>query len=196
MFKAFKGFGKLKDKPGGASPTRYIAVEEEKKNGNSPSLEELAKKIDGLVSGSKCEEELKPHGPLGELSPEPEDSSRDELTNAVPETEEDAGEKIKVVEMKLGKDGAAMPAAKVAAPAPPPSTDTASAPTSAPAPAPAPSPTPATPSVEGLNNLFRDDEEEENPLANLIRTMPEYTTHEIVEDLNELMRIMREWHKD
>ena len=47
-----------------------------------------------------------------------------------------------------------------------------------------------------LSGIFSEDEEEENPLANLIKSMPEYTTQEIVEDLNEIQRIIHEWRRE
>jgi hypothetical protein len=46
-----------------------------------------------------------------------------------------------------------------------------------------------------LSGLFIDDEEEENPLANLIKSLPDYTTQEIVEDLKEIKRIIHEWQR-
>ena len=200
MFKAFKGFGKPKEKPGGA-PARRIAILEETTNGNGRSLEELAQKIEGLVKGSNGEEGPKPHGPLGELSIVPAESNGEETTDVVPEVEAPSPEQVKLVEVNLAKGSAAAPPAAAAPPV-------AAVPPAAAVPAPSPAPTPApvtapvaeakpgaAPSVEGLNNLFRAEEEEENPLANLIRTLPEYTTHEIVEDLNEIKSIMREWHK-
>jgi hypothetical protein len=181
-FKSFKCFplGKPKKKPGGDPPARQIALTEEKMNGDAHNLGEMAQKIEGLATGSNGEEGPKPHGPLSELSLEPDDSSRDELSNAIPEPEGESQEQVKLLEVNPGKGTATTPA---------------------PAPAPAPAPSPATPagaapSTEGLNNLFRDEEEEENPLANLIRTLPDYTTHEIVEDLNEIKRIIKEWQRE
>jgi hypothetical protein len=47
-----------------------------------------------------------------------------------------------------------------------------------------------------LSGLFNDDEEEENPPANLIKSLPDDTTREIVEDLNEIKRIIHEWQRE
>ena len=60
-----------------------------------------------------------------------------------------------------------------------------------------PSPAPESEAgISPLNNLFDDEEEEDNPLANLIKSMPDYTTQEITDDLKELQRIIQEWQRD
>jgi hypothetical protein len=50
-------------------------------------------------------------------------------------------------------------------------------------------------SDDSLNGLFTDEEEEENPLANLIRSLPDVSAQEIIDDLNEIKGIIKEWQK-
>ena len=50
------------------------------------------------------------------------------------------------------------------------------------------------PEVDSLNNLFSQDEEEENLLANLINSLPEVTAQELLDDLQEINEIIREGH--
>ena len=46
---------------------------------------------------------------------------------------------------------------------------------------------------DSLNNLFSNDEEEENPLASLINSLPDVTARELMDDLAEIHRIIKEW---
>jgi len=48
---------------------------------------------------------------------------------------------------------------------------------------------------DSINNLFSDDEEEENPLANLIKSLPDVTAEELIDDLNEIKGIIKEWQR-
>jgi hypothetical protein len=52
---------------------------------------------------------------------------------------------------------------------------------------------PADPSKNDLNSLFSTDEEEENPLAALINNLPDVTARELLDDLDEIHRIIKEW---
>jgi hypothetical protein len=49
-------------------------------------------------------------------------------------------------------------------------------------------------SNDSLDSLFSQDEEEVNPLANLINSLPDVSAQEIIDDLNEIKRIIKEWH--
>jgi hypothetical protein len=179
-FKGFKDLtlGKPKEKPGGGpgkeNPSRKIALMEEKMNGRTKNLAEMAQKIQGLAGAPGGDEVTRPHGPLGELSIGPEDRVED-VTDILPVVEAETKDAVKVVEVSISKEPAPA-AAAVAAPEP----------ASAPAPA-----DPGNP----LSGLFSNDEEEENPLANLIKTLPDYTTHEIIEDLGEIKKIINEWQR-
>lgn len=48
---------------------------------------------------------------------------------------------------------------------------------------------------DSLNRLFNSDEEEENPLAALINSLPEVTAREIIDDLEEIKAIISGWQK-
>jgi ribosomal protein L12E/L44/L45/RPP1/RPP2 len=47
--------------------------------------------------------------------------------------------------------------------------------------------------ADSLNNLFNTEEEEENPLASLINSLPDVSVREIMDDLAEIQRIIKEW---
>ena len=47
--------------------------------------------------------------------------------------------------------------------------------------------------ADSLNNLFSSEEEEENPLAGLINSLPDVTARELMDDLAEIQRIIKEW---
>ena len=44
-----------------------------------------------------------------------------------------------------------------------------------------------------FSDLFEDDGEDENPLAALIRNLPDVSVEELVDDLTEIKNIIREW---
>jgi hypothetical protein len=48
---------------------------------------------------------------------------------------------------------------------------------------------------DSFKDLFTSDEEEENPLANLVRTLPEVTINELEDDLKEIKDIIKDWQK-
>ena len=48
-------------------------------------------------------------------------------------------------------------------------------------------------STNDLNSLFSMNEEEENPLAALINSLPDVTARELMDDLDEIHRIIKEW---
>jgi hypothetical protein len=176
-FKSFKGFtlGKPKepgeDPAGKSSPAEEITIMEAKMNGRARDLEDMTERIQKLASEPLASEEVGPHGPLEELSLTPENHTEEETADIFAPEEADAEPSdIKIVEMKMDEK---------------------------PAEAPAPAADAGGLDLGGsLRGLFSEDEEEENPLANLIKSMPEYTTHEIVEDLNEIKRIIHEWERE
>ena len=179
----FKGFkiGKSKENNGkekapetGATATK-IAELEEQLNGRTDNLkktEKQLKKLSGKLGDKENTEEIiaKPHGPIGELSVEPEDDL--DVAALVVDEEDDvaaegSAEKVKLVEV-LGE--------------------------------PAPNP-PAKKEVkveamgDSLDKLFSSDEEEENPLASLIRSLPDVDVNELVDDLKEIKDIIKDWQK-
>jgi hypothetical protein len=48
---------------------------------------------------------------------------------------------------------------------------------------------------DSLNNLFNEEEDEENPLANLIKVLPDVTAQELIDDIAEIKGIIKEWQK-
>lgn len=198
-----KGFkiGKSKNKTEEETVTteettaEQITEMEDKLNGKTKNLEETAQELKELSEVVPEDEEapVGPHGPLDELKVEPEDDNADEedilagpheplnelsiepedklaeLDDNGPEADlpEDTDE-IKVVEVKAGDE-----------------------------PAPEAESEPKTDDLgnDSINNLFADEEEEENPLANLIKAMPDVTAQELVDDLDEIQGIIKEWQK-
>ena len=201
-----KGFkiGKSKDKSeNGAEAVEENTAEqivemEEKINGKTKDLEETAQQLEELTedAGEVKEDEeapVGPHEPLDELTVEPEDKKSDDEAEAVgphqpldeltiepedklaeidedePEADLAEGEgEIKVVEVKAGDEPVAEAESE-------PKVDDIG--------------------DDSINNLFADEEEEENPLANLIRAMPDVTANELVDDLVEIQGIIKEWQK-
>ena len=176
-----KGFriGKSKEKPekDGAetegTTAEQIVEMEEKINGRTKNLEETAQELQEPSGESATPEEGEntpagPHGPLDELSIEPEDklAEVDDVEAGVPEEE---GEEIKVVEVSAGSA------------APPPEGEKEA----------------KVEDIGGdsISNLFSDDEEEENPLDNLIKSLPDVTAGELIDDLNEIKGIIKEWQR-
>lgn len=49
--------------------------------------------------------------------------------------------------------------------------------------------------ADSLKQLFTSEEDEENPLTNLIESLPEVTIDELQEDLKEIKDIIKDWQK-
>jgi hypothetical protein len=170
------------------------------KNKNTGDVEELSVQVtdleEELNKGTSDlmakEQELKtlsgtedikavPHGPIGELKVEPGDTTGvvplvAPVDAAVPP--DAAADDIKVVEIKVDaviNKKEAKP--EVAAPPPPPREEKKDE------------------SNQSLNSLFHQEEEEENPLANLIKGLPDVSADELMKDLNEIRDIIKEWQK-
>ena len=112
----------------------------------------------------------RPHAPLGELSLESEEKLDGPDYIPADEPEEpalDAGEGVKMVEVQI-------------APAAPPEEKN-------------------EPSAADLNasihNIFNNVEDEENPLASLIKTLPDVSATELIDDLKEINEIIKDWQK-
>ncbi|MFC1990927.1 hypothetical protein ACFLU9_02095 [Chloroflexota bacterium] len=48
---------------------------------------------------------------------------------------------------------------------------------------------------DSISDLFSDDEEEENPLASLITSLPDVTATELLEEMKEVQVLLREWQQ-
>ena len=151
-----------------------IAELEEQVNDRTKILEEAGQQLNeltGKATEPAEDEDIPPHahGPLSELSIDPEDIEYEEtIFDTV--TEEQADD-IKMIEIKTEEVTA---------------TDTSN---------PAENPTEQAIGEEdnSFNSLFNDDEEEVNPLAGLISSLPDVTAQELINDLREIKDIIQEW---
>ncbi len=253
-FKISKSNNKSKEETdeSGDTTTTQVADIEKKINKKTKNLKKAAQQLKGLSDMSKDFEEddipPRPHGPLGELTVEPEDRlldleaeadisslleendeevtvievntgvavpveaeelSDEELTTAEEDevsTKVDATanvdkastEDIFKVEVDVASEEAANkaeaeeeePSAKASAPeeVEKPSAE-ASAQTEAKS-----EPKPADDN-DSFNNLFSNEEEDVNPLANLINALPDVTAQELFDDLKEIKEIIQERKK-
>jgi hypothetical protein len=173
MFKGFK-FGKGKKKSDKAEDVPEDLIEEE------AAAEESQEQSDD----DNTETRPGPHGPLEELSVDPEEDLDDvdleaEIADgAVPE---DGAEGINLVEIK------AEGAPPAGATSPPPDADAAALSEDKKEPEP-------KALDDSFDSLFADEEEEDNPLASLIDSLPEVSASEILSDIAEIREIMREGH--
>jgi hypothetical protein len=183
-FKSLKSFnlGKPKERPekdqGGAkdATAMQIAEMEEKLSGRAKDLEAAVQQIQGLsdknidISGGE-DVPVRPHGPIGELTVESEEKTPDKDKSAdTSELPGENGEEIKIVEVKT-EAAAELKEEKEK------------------------KEEKAEDDSESLSKLFSQDEEEENPLANLINSLPDVTAQELLDDLNEIKGIISEWQQ-
>jgi hypothetical protein len=129
-------------------------------------------------------EPVAPHAPLQELTLENENGANNGETPLVEgETAgEENSEPIKMVEVQAAPEA-------VQAPAPPP-----------PAPAASPKDAAAKDSknmdlAASIGNIFDNVDDEENPLANLIKVLPDVAATELLDDLKEINDIIKDWQK-
>jgi hypothetical protein len=191
--KAFDNFslGKIGGKNKKDSPadkdtkTAKIAEMEAKVNNKTKNLKKATEKLNELKTDAGIaipivDIPVRPHGPAAELTLEPED-----LQNTAGITLDEVeindsvklGEEVKVTEVSAEKVAAATkvaPSAVAAAPA----EEKKEA---------------KQEDGDSLKNLFSQDEEEENPLASLINSLPDVTAQELMDDLAEIQRIIKEW---
>ncbi|MCJ7605678.1 MAG: hypothetical protein MUO19_06560 [Dehalococcoidales bacterium] len=198
-FKSFKNIS-LKKKGGDTeddaveiegTTAEQIAEMEKKLNGRTKNLEETAELLNGLSGkaereNKEDEEPVGPHPPLGELS-------LDDIGNDDADFELDtpvAGDPIQVVEMSKGSalSGAVEPVKvedinETEAASGEETDETAAAEVN------------LESEDNSMNNLFDDEEEEENPLANLINFLPDVSVQELIDDIEEIKGIIKEWQK-
>jgi hypothetical protein len=132
-------------------------------------------------------EPIRPHPPLQELSldtPVGEENGDSIATEEASLSTEEAGEVIKMMEIQ------ADPAATASTPPPVNS-----------------SPPPVVKNETGtkeagnldlsssISNIFTNMEDEENPLANLIKVLPDVAATELLDDLKEINDIIKDWQK-
>lgn len=148
------------------------------------NLEETTQQLQDLsetLSDSIDEDDIpKPHGPLVELTVEPEDKMMDIDFDMTSDEElfEAATEEIKVVE--VGADDN-VPADSKEAGEPQPDTEAA--------------PAAEESEDDSFKNLFGSEEEEVNPLATLINSLPDVSAQELVDDLQQIKDIIMDNRK-
>ena len=168
--------GRPKEKPDGDTAeagdnhATQIANLEEELNHRTKDLEatkQQLRELSNTMNGSEKDEETppQPHGPLSELTVEPDDKLMDEETD-VDTLLGEADEEAKIVEVEVGA-GAAAPAEAEKEPAKEEETNS-------------------------FNSLFSQEDDEENPLAALINSLPDVTAQELLYDLQEIKEIMQE----
>jgi hypothetical protein len=177
----FKGFkmGKSKEKnenalAGGVTATQIAELGEQLtgRTNNLKQTEKQLKKLSRKGGIPKESEDIlaRPHGPIGELTLEPEDDSKVADLPAVEASDVAPGESaetVKLVEV-TAEHKVPPPAAKDL----------------------------KTEDIgDSLNKLFTSDDEEENPLANLIRSLPDVDVNELMDDLQEIKDIIKDWQK-
>lgn len=185
----FKGIklGLLKGKGEKDEAEEAQAIEEEGQTGGGESPETTTGQSQEASELSPDEEiPIKPHGPLVELSLD----SAGELDDVEFEKQlgddslsEEELEAVKVVEIKPDTDEMALEEST--------RLDTDAVATEEPS---KEEKEKSKPADDSFDSLFANDEEEENPKASLIESLPDVSAQEILNDITELKDIMREGH--
>ena len=172
--KSNEGKEKEKAASGGGTATQIAELEEQlnSRTNELKQTEAKLKKLSGKSKNGKDSDEVPvmPHGPIGELTIEPEGDLPDLISTIEEETDivpVGSKETIKLVEVKT------IPASPLAA-AKEAKEDL---------------------SRDSLNALFSNNEEEENPLASLVRSLPDVAANELLDDINEIKGIIKDWQK-
>jgi hypothetical protein len=188
-FGAFK-IGKSKEKPdrdaieADDTTASQVANNIKNKTKKLKKAEQQLIELSETANGSEKGEDStpKPHGPLVELTIEPEEEK-------VSEEKDEPVDKEKNTITISGKTGAQMKTAEAAAPTKiiPPAKVAAEAE--------AKKPTAAAEKNDSISDLFNQEDDETNPLVNLINSLPDVTVQELIDDLQEIKEIIRETHK-
>ena len=203
--------GKVKGPPEKDAKAAKMEEKGKKKNGKDKKTADNGGDLNDLAPAGDITKVLdtapvRPHGPAKELSLDGEDQENAGILLDEVEINDDTklGGEIKVAEVNAEK-AAVLKSNRANAVSPPPAVKAAPAVDKPPAPAATASPPPAAapattaekkdakPEENDLKNLFSTDEEEENPLASLINTLPDVTVQELLDDLAEIQRIIKEW---
>lgn len=140
-----------------------------KENSTDAEARKIAEEL--LKNVEPGDSPVRPHGPLVELSLDAVEKleGSDLTTDEAPEAIAGEGEgTVKLVEIKPEAAAAPLENKKKA--------DNADFSTS-------------------LSSLFQNEEEEENPLANLVKALPDVTAAELMDDLKEIKDIIKDWQK-
>lgn len=148
------------------------------------SLEETTQQLqdlsDTLNDFSEEDDTPKPHGPLVELTVEPEDKMMDIDLDTVSDEEllDTSADEIKVVEVTKQ---ATKPAESTESGQTTQDVDI--------------KPDATESEDDSFSNLFGTEEEEFNPLASLINSLPDVSAQELVDDLEEIKNIIKDNRK-
>jgi hypothetical protein len=178
VFKTGKKEEGKENKPEKSAKVAQITDLEGQLKGRADSLKKTEAQLNKLTGKGKEDGDIlaTPHGPIAELSLEAEpdpaaaDSPAAKVNLAEPEVLPNG---IKIVEVKINPDAPAV-AEKAKENE---------------------KPKDAKPNTNSFENLFAHDDEEENPLASLIRSLPNVETNELVDDLKEIKDIIKDWQK-
>jgi hypothetical protein len=187
-FKGIKmGKSKEKDKKDKVEKAQAVAEEEQTASDESPEKGDEESQIPSELTTDEATQPG-PHKPLAELSLDAAgDMEDDEFDAEISEGNllEENKEEVKLVELKTENDAMAGEESS--------GLDTDAA---APEEKPKEKVKEEKPKSEddSFSSLFVDTEEEENPLATLIDSLPDVSAQEIINDINELKEIMREGH--
>ena len=110
-----------------------------------------------------------PHGPIGELTVEPQDTLLDEEADVSGLLDESEEEDVTIVEV-TAKDATPVESEEKEKTEEPPKED----------------------SDDSFSNLFSTDEEEVNPLENLLNSLPDVTVRELLDDLQEIRDLLQD----
>ena len=205
-FRGIKGFGLGKTKDTSDEKPAEVAKVVQMKDtldANTKSLEENEQKLASLITDNELNSKTGPHGPIGELTLDTENADAEQEIDDEVMSVGDSEPIIKVVEMTkkeepikgfvtdVVSDSPEKAKSKVMEKPESPSG------TSGVKTEPASGILDAKPNIadDSLGNLFSSQEEEVNPLANLINSLPDVTVQELVDDLNEIRGIINEWQK-
>jgi len=204
--------GKQKEKPEKGktaiglkdAATDRIEKMEKRIYGRTKDLEEKAQQIQGLTDRNG-DVPLGPHGPIGELTLDTADTTNLAELRAMNESDDEENDvKVKLVEVSAVSAPPPIKASPVklgdtkpAAPQKPPEiARNADQPKQEVKPVAKPEvKLDAKPDddIDSLGKLFNQNEDDANPLANLISSLPDVSVRELIDDLNEIKRIIKEW---
>jgi hypothetical protein len=132
-------------------------------------------------------EPIKPHPPLQELSLDTPEGGGNGDTVAAEEADlpaDEAGQPIKIVEIQVDPAVTAPPPTPVVSSPPPALKKDAGTKEADP-----------MDLSSSISNIFENVDDEENPLANLIKVLPDVAATELLDDLKEINDIIKDWQK-
>jgi hypothetical protein len=168
-FKSFK-LGALKGKSEeDAADTEEEQIQEQasKETDGIDAATESMEGVSGMSNKDNNEEPTPgPHGPVSELTVEPQDTLLDEEADVSGLFDESEEEDVTIVEV-TAKAAASEEKEKTEEP-------------------------PKEDSDDSFSNLFSTEEEDANPLENLLNSLPDVTVRELLDDLQEIRDLLQD----